>query len=271
MLAWLQDFSLDIGGGETFKPWDPEAPRTLVEEAWERGFDFPDDAELIQETFGYGAWKYAPDVAAKLLEKNGFTQDEDGNWLLPDGTPWQFGVYTDAAPGRWAHQNAQAAYVEWRRFGIDVRFEQGEAGQLRIQHGNYDVAGTQTHCSNYLEVSDLFRTFTCFHSDYLEPELGVRHFGHSSRWTLPRVDEILDAIKGTNPNNTEVVEPLGLELLQIYVEDLPAVSGTTSLDPYAVSTYYWEGWPSAENPFIVPYHHYPNFKYLLTFLEPTGR
>ncbi len=271
LLAWLEDFTLDIGGGETFKPWDPEAPQRLVEEARQRGFEFPDDPELIQETFGYGAWKHAPEVAAQLLEKNGFTQDEDGNWLLPDGTPWEFGVYTDQGPGRWAHQNAQAAYVEWRRFGLDVTFEQGEAGQLRIEHGDYDVAGTQTHCSNYLEVTDLFRTFTCFHSDYLEPELGERTFGHPTRWTRSEVDEILEEIQVTNPNNTEVVEPLGLELLQIYIDDLPALSGTTSLDPYAVSSYYWEGWPSAEDPFIVPYHHYPNFKYLLTFLEPTGR
>jgi peptide/nickel transport system substrate-binding protein len=271
LMAWLEDFSLDIGGGETFKPWDPTAPRRLVEEAWARGFEFPDDDELIRTYFGYGAWKYAPEVATKLLEKNGFSQDAEGKWLLPDGTPWQFSVYTQDTPGRWAYQNAQAAYVEWQRFGLDVSFEVGEAGQLRIEYGDYDVAGTQTHCSNYLENPDLFRTSTCFHTDYLEPVLGERHFGHSSRWTHPRVDELLDQIKGSNPTDTDVTEPLGLELLQIYIENLPGLSGTTSLDPYAVSDYYWTGWPSGENPFIVPYHHYPNFKYLLTFLEPTGR
>ena len=43
-------------------------------------------------------------------------------------------VYTDGTPGRWAHQNAQAAYVEWQRFGLDVSFEVGEAGQLRIEY-----------------------------------------------------------------------------------------------------------------------------------------
>jgi len=60
-------------------------------------------------------------------------------------------------------------------------------------------------------------------------------------------------------------------LLKTYIEEMPGISGTTSLDPYAVSNYYWTGWPSAENHFIVPYHHYPNFKYLLTFLQPSGK
>ena len=79
LMAWLEEFELDLGNGETIKPWDPTAPRRLVEEAWARGFEFPDDDELIQTYFGYGAWKYDPEAAAKLLEKNGFSQDGDGN------------------------------------------------------------------------------------------------------------------------------------------------------------------------------------------------
>ncbi len=272
LVKWLEEeFTLDLGNGETLKVWDATAPARLVDEAQARGFEFPDDPELIKTSFGWGAFKYDPDAAAKLLKKAGFTQDADGKWLLPDGTPWTFTVYVAATPGRWAYQNAQAAYVEWRKFGLDVRFEVGEPGQLRVEMGQYDVAGAQTHGSNYLENPDLFRTFTAFHSDYLEKDLTKRQFGHPSRWTNARVDEILDTIQGTNPNDTATLQPIGLELLQIFVKEMPAISGTTSLDPYAVSDYYWTGWPSAENHFIVPYHHYPNFKYLLTFIQPTGK
>ena len=204
------------------------------------------------------------------MKKAGFTQDADNKWLLPDGTPFQFTVYTQDTPGRWAYQNAQAAYVEWKRAGFDVRFEVGDPGQLRIENGQFDVAGTQTHGSNYLENADLFRTFTAFDSAYLEPELGKRQFGHPSRWTNARVDEILKQIQESNPTDSATLQPIGLEMLQIYIQNLPGISATTSLDPYAVSSYYWTGWPSAENHFTVPYHHYPNFKYLLTMLEATG-
>ncbi len=163
LVKWLEEeFTLDLGNGETLKVWDATAPARLVDEAQARGFEFPDDPELIKTSFGWGAFKYDPDAAAKLLKKAGFTQDADGKWLLPDGTPWTFTVYVAATPGRWAYQNAQAAYVEWRKFGLDVRFEVGEPGQLRVEMGQYDVAGAQTHGSNYLENPDLFRTFTAF-------------------------------------------------------------------------------------------------------------
>ncbi len=272
LVKWLEEeFTLDLGNGETLKVWDPTAPARLVEEARSRGFEFPDDPERIKNAFGWGAFKYDPEAAAKLLKKAGFTQDADGKWLLPDGTPFQFAVHTNTIPGRWAYQNAQAAFVEWKRFGFDVRFEVSDAGQLRIEMGQFDVAGAQTHGSNYLENPDLFRTFTTFHSDYLEKDLTKRQFGHPSRWSNARADEILDTIQVTNPNDAATLQPLGLEMLQTYIKELPGISATTSLDPYAVSDYYWTGWPSAENHFIVPYHHYPNFKYLLTFIQPTGK
>jgi peptide/nickel transport system substrate-binding protein len=271
LLAWLKDLSIDVGNGETFKVWDPTAPTRLVEESIKRGFKFPNDPDTIQTAFGYGSWQYAPDVAAKLLKKAGFSQGSDKKWLTPDGKPFSFSVYTSDTPGRWSYQNAQAAYIEWKRFGLDVRFEVGDPGQLRVEMGNFDVAGGQTHGSNYLENPDLFRTFTAFNKAYLEPDLTKRQFGHLSRWTNPRVDEILNTIQATDPNDMATLQPLGLEMLQIIIQEMPTISGTTSLDPYAVSSYYWTGWPSAENHFTVPYHHYPNFKYLLTFLKPSGK
>ena len=41
-----------------------------------------DDPEELKRTFGIGWYKYAPDVAAKLLEKNGFTRDRE--WASGD-------------------------------------------------------------------------------------------------------------------------------------------------------------------------------------------
>ncbi len=270
LVTWLQDFAIDVGGGEMVKVWDPTAPSRLVDDAIKRGFKFPTDADTIRTSFGYGSWQYNVDAATKLLKKAGLTQGADKKWMY-NGQPFSFTVYTSDTPGRWAYQNALAAQVEWQRFGLDARFEVGNAGQLRVEMGQFDVAGAQTHGSNYLENPDLFRTFTAFNTAYLEPDLTKRQFGHTSRWTNKRVDEILNTIQVTDPNDSATLQPLGLEMLKIYIQNMPCISATTSLDPYAVSSYYWTGWPSAENHFTVPYHHYPNFKYLLTFLKPSGK
>jgi peptide/nickel transport system substrate-binding protein len=270
LVAWLTDYTIDVGGGEKVKVWDPTAPTRLVADAIKRGFKFTTDPATVQAAFGYGVWAYNPDATAKLLKKAGFTQGADKKWMV-NGKPFQFSVYTSDTPGRWAYQNAQAAFVEWQRFGFDVRFEVGQAAQLRVEMGQFDVCGAQTHGSNYLENPDLFRTFTAFNSSYLEKDLTKRQFGHPSRWTDKRVDEILNKIQITDPTDQATLQPLGLEMLKIWIQAMPGISATTSLDPYAVSSYYWTGWPSAENHFTVPYHHYPNFKYLLTFIKPSGK
>lgn len=269
LVAWLKDYTIDVGGGEKVKVWDPTASTRLVEDAVKRGFKFSNDPATIQSSFGYGSWQYNADAAAKLLKKAGLTQGADKKWSYK-GKPFTFTVLTDGTMGRWSYQNALAAQVEWSRFGLDARFEV-TTDPLRIAMGQYDVAGAQTHGSNYLENPDLFRTFTAFNSTYLEKDLTKRTFGHPSRWTNKRVDEILNTIQVTDPNDQATLQPLGLEMLKIYLTEMPCISGTTSLDPYAVSSYYWTGWPSAENHFTVPYHHYPNYKYLLTYIKPSGK
>ena len=269
LIAWLNDFTIDVGNGEKVKVWDPTGPTRLVADAIKRGFKFPTDAATVQGAFGYGCWAYNADAATKLLKKAGLTQGTDKKWSY-QGKPFTFTVFTSDTPGRWAYQNALAAQVEWARFGLDARFEVS-TDSTRIGFGKYEVCGTQTHGSNYLENPDLFRTFTAFNSTYLEKDLTKQQFGHPSRWSNKRVDEILNKIQVTDPNDQATLQPLGLEMLKIWLQDMPGISATTSLDPYAISSYYWTGWPSGENHFTVPYHHYPNYKYLLTFIKPSGK
>ena len=82
LVAWLTDFTIDVGGGEMVKVWDPTAPTRLVDEALKRGFTFPNDAETIKTSFGYGSWQYNPDAATKLLKKAGLTQNADQTWIF---------------------------------------------------------------------------------------------------------------------------------------------------------------------------------------------
>ena len=73
-----------------YKPFDPNFAVDMAAIFNEQGVggDLPtDEAELI-DLFGVGWWKYDVEQAAELLEDVGFTRDDDGMWLLPDGTPW---------------------------------------------------------------------------------------------------------------------------------------------------------------------------------------
>jgi peptide/nickel transport system substrate-binding protein len=271
MEAWLADFELDLGGGETFKPYDPEAPYRLAEYAAGRGYVVPEDPEDIKATFGYGWWKYAPDEAAMLLEKNGFTRDEDGKWLLPDGTPWKFTVLCDPNPGHHHYQNTLAAVQEWRKFGIDVEATPNEMWNTLNENGDFDVTTSWPAYEPWGGHEDLFRTFNDWNSAYVEPVLGEPHYGHDSRWSDPRMDEVITDLQGTDWNDTEQIVELGMEGLKIAVEEMPTIPTYTYVGAVAWDTYYWTNWPGAENIYSQPYHHWPNLKYMLPFLEPTGR
>jgi peptide/nickel transport system substrate-binding protein len=273
MQEWLKDFALAIDDGKepaTFNPYDPEAPFRLAEFARARGHEIPED---IIGTFGFGWWKHAPDIAARLLEKHGFTRDANGRWLLPDGTPWRFTVMTDAAPGHPMRQNAFAAVHEWRRFGIDVEALTLASGMAapRNLRGDFYVTTAWPATEPWGGHVDLFRTFDPWNSAYLEPVLGEPHYAHASRWTDPRMDEVIAKLRTTDWTDTERIVEIGREGFKILVEEMPSIPTFNYTGPELKSTAYWTNWPTSENPYNVSLTHWPNFKYMLPFLRPTGR
>ena len=63
---------------------------------------------------------------------------------------------------------------------------------------------------------------------------------------------------------------LGIAGMKIAIEEMPGIPTFAYSSAIANDTYYWPNWPSAENLYTQPYHHWPNFKYLLPFLKPSG-
>jgi len=270
MEEWLKNFTLDIEvDGKSFKPYDPEAPLRLAEYAKKRGYKVPDDPEKIKEMFGLGWWKYAPDVAAKLLERNGFKKDENGKWLLPDGTPWKIQIITGANPSHPAYRNAMAVAQLWKKFGIDAEHVTSEMEPTLVGHGKFDAGGTWPATEPWGGHPDLLRTFSTWYSKYVEP-IGKQTNGHSSRWSDPRMDKIIEEMQKINWDSEQNFE-FGMEGLKLAVEEMPSIPTVAYPGIVAWDEYYWTNYPGAENPYCQPYHHWPNFKYMLPFLEPTGR
>jgi peptide/nickel transport system substrate-binding protein len=270
MQGWLREFTIDLGNGELFHPYDTEAPQRLADYVEARGYTISENLDF-NSVFGYGWWKYAPDEAAKLLEKNGFTQDKGGKWLLPDGTPWQITILTSVVAGSPGYQNAFAAAHEWRKFGIDVTVLTSEAIQSLSENGEFDVTTEWPVYEAWGGHIDMYRSFDPFNSAYLQPILGEPNYGHDSRWTDPRMDEVINKLKNTDWNDDERIAELGIEGFKILVEEMPTIATFSIPGTIANDTYYWANWPSIDNDYVMPFHHWPNFKYMLPFLEPTGR
>ena len=69
---WLKNLEIEIEPGTKYKPYDPTIPDQIAAWATKQGYTVPGKP---RDVFGTGWWKYAPDVAEKLLIKNGFKKD----------------------------------------------------------------------------------------------------------------------------------------------------------------------------------------------------
>ena len=268
--GWLKEFELDLGNGEKFKPYDPEVPFRIAQVAKERGFPVPESSEAIKELFGIGWWKYAPDVAEKLLKKNGFTRGEDGKWRLPDGSLWKIQVISATNPAHHNFRNAVAVAEQWKRFGIEATMSPTEAFDTLVLNGEFEVSSQWPAAEPWGAGVDLSRTLEPWHSRLLTPigqpvTLGP---GGGARWSNSELDKIIEKMGMTDPfADIETTTSLGIEALKILVKEMPTIPTYGYCGAVAWDEYYWINYPGAESPYTQPYQHWPNFKYMLPFLK----
>jgi peptide/nickel transport system substrate-binding protein len=270
MQDWLKAFTIDVGDGETFAPYDPEAPQRVADYARSRGYSFPDTPEFIAQAFGLGWYKYAPDIAEKLLIKNGFSRDGDGMWLLPDGTPWKISFMSGTVLSNHDARNSAAAVQQWKKFGIDAEMYITENGDGLGATGDFDVSGAWPAQEPWGAGPDLYRTLDRWNSAYKRP-VGERTQGIYSRWSSPEMDDIIKRLRETDPFDSEAVIAVGIEGLKEAVANMPGVPTYGYIGFVGWDEYYWTNWPGSENAYNEPYTHWPNFKYTTPFLERTGR
>jgi peptide/nickel transport system substrate-binding protein len=270
MQDWLKEFTIDVGDGETFAPYDPDAPKRVADFARSRGYVFPDDQEFQEKAFGLGWYKYAPDIATKLLEKNGFTKDADGQWLLPDGTPWKISYMTGTVLSGHDARNAVAAVQQWKKFGIDATVFNTESGADLTAVGDFDVETVWPGKEPWGAGPDLYRTLDDWNSVYIKPVGERNQATFDSRWSSPEMDAIIKELRETDPFDTEKVVEIGIRGLQEAVRNMPGIPTYGYIGFVGWDETYWTNWPGSENAYTQPYTHWPNFKYTTPFLKQTG-
>jgi peptide/nickel transport system substrate-binding protein len=90
MQEWLNAFTLDLGGGEQYAPYDPAAATRIAEAArlrWARWCPPIPTRSASRSAMAGG--NMTPLPAEKLMLKAGCTRNGDGKWLLPSGEPFK--------------------------------------------------------------------------------------------------------------------------------------------------------------------------------------
>lgn len=265
---WLKEFSIQVDG-QAYYPYDPEASMRIAEEARKALGDLvPTDAAEIRKALGYGWWKYDLDAAEKLLLQNGFTRGSDNMWLLPSGEPWQLALMAEGDTRPVMNRGASMIVENWREFGIDATLDvRDSATRARLPSlGEVDADFGWT-VETWGGHPDLFFFLESWHSDLIRP-IGEMSVGRNRmRWRHPDLDRIIESIQKLDFDDPKGIE-LGIEFVKLAVTEMPIIP-IMSYNVFSVcDETYWEGFPTAEDPYTNPVANWANTKYMFVKIRP---
>jgi peptide/nickel transport system substrate-binding protein len=218
MEEWLQNLEIEIEPGEMYQPYDPTVPDQIAAWAEEQGYTVPGEP---RDVFGTGWWRYAPDVAERLLIKNGFSRDGSGNWLRPDGQPWTIEIIA-AVDEPDAFRMATAAQDQWGDFGIDVNLLSAERSvwDQNTWVGQFQIGAPW---GSFADPSgDIWQAIRGWHSEFYVPNgEDFRSLGGGNYMRLqdPRIDEFIDTLGQSDPQSPDTVV-IAQDFLKYWIENI---------------------------------------------------
>ncbi|MDI3473421.1 MAG: peptide/nickel transport system substrate-binding protein [Thermotogaceae bacterium] len=267
---WLEQLEIEVTPGEKFKPFDSNIPFELAKWARKQGYKVPDDPDKVIEMFGIGWWKYAPDVATKLLEKHGFKK-ENGKWLLPDGTPWKFSIIV-APDEEDAFRQTMWAVDQWKKFGIDVSMITLERNPFyaKNQTGDFECTTAWGVGGSPSASLDKWPYINGYHSRFYKPTGETQTLQNIIRLKDPEVDRIIDEMGAISPDDPKSYE-LTKDWIKLWTENMWTIVLTSFKKMITYNEYYWTNYPTAENPYGQPLYWFMGSRFVIPHFEKTGR
>jgi peptide/nickel transport system substrate-binding protein len=192
---------------------------------------------------------YDPDRAAALLEEAGV---EPGDITL------RYTVNTDSVEDV---KVSQIVADQLTAAGINVQVEQmtAVAREPLLLAGDYDIS-FQAFCPGYITEN-----LELFHSKFYVPlgENAPWYERNSFRYQNPEFDAIVDQMLATPPDDHETLIPLFEQAMAEWLPDLPVIPLVQAPALVPFNSTYWQGWPTAADPWNMPVSWWANFNLVL--------
>ena len=267
--GWLNNFTLDLGSGQTFKPYDPGVAVRIADEARKTLGDLvPTDPVAIQKAVGAGWWKRDLGAAEKLMLKAGMKRDSKNMWVFADGSPFKIALMAEGETRPTMNRAASMVVENWRDFGIDASLDvRDNASRARMGLlGEYDAELGWT-IETWGGHPDLFYFLESWHSKLYRPN-GENAVGRNRmRWRNPQLDNIIDSIQKLDFDDPKVIT-LGQDFCKLAVQEMPIIP-LMSYNVFCVCDQtYWTGFPNSQNPYTDPVPNWGNTRYMFVKVKP---
>lgn len=195
--------------------------------------------------------------SAQLMTSKGFKKDAGGFWSK-DGKRLSMVIvlspsfFLDITP---------IVVEQLRKAGFDASFKSPtNVGTLRAT-GQFDVAIDGTGGS----VRDPYNTLSFFQSRYSAPtgQPATQYY----RWKNTQFDDLVDQMSKVEPSDPKLMN-LYHQAMEIWIRELPEIPLVQHYLYMPVNTTYWKGWPTAENPYIIPSNWHRTSTLFINTLEP---
>jgi hypothetical protein len=133
-----------------------------------------------------------------------------------------------------------------------------------IQNGNFVMTFDQP---STWTASTPWYTYYIMLNSHTSPAWSRPAFGNWGSYNNTRVDQLLDQIATTSPDDEATLTGLYGELQSIMLKELPYIIGWFYGPFYMYSDTYWTNWPNANNPYAggVPYWDVGHGYFLMLF------
>ena len=267
--GWLRDLTLDLGGGQTVRPYDPDASLKIADEARRTLGDMvPTDPVEIRKAVGAGWWRRDLAAAERLMIKAGMRRDARGIWVHGDGSVFTVNLMSEGETRPNMTRGAAAIVECWKEFGINSELEVNDNATRarRGGFGEFDANFSWT-IETWGGHPDLFYFLESWHSRLYMPTGENAQGRNSMRWKNPELDRIIDTIQTLDFDDPRVLT-LGQDFCKLALIEMPIIP-IMSYNVFSVcDETYWTGFPTSANPYTDPVANWGNTRYMFVKIKP---
>jgi peptide/nickel transport system substrate-binding protein len=209
----------------------------------------------------YPTTAHDPAKAEELFESIGYTKGADGYWTSPAGERLKVLYLVNADSAEEMKWSAVVA-DQLEAGGIEVEVQALTLPALHdaILLGEWDIK-QHCFCPGYI-----FDNLELFHGEYYVPlgEMAPWYERNSFRFKNEAFDAIVDEMAVTPPTDVEKVKDQFRRAMEIWLDELPVIPGVQAPSLVPFNTTYWEGWPSAANPWNMPVSWWATFNLVIS-------
>lgn len=261
-LRWAVNYALDreklvalaeAGAGVTalhqFTPYD-----------WFKPFE--EALQPLYQKYGLDT-KAHPDKVEQLMTELGYQKNADGFWAK-DGQVLDMTIYVPD----WLKAYGPPLTQQLNDAGFKAQFDPSPGLGTQVQTGEQPL-GFGCKGPAGVKGMDPYFMLSIYTSQYYRPTgQPAPIWWATSRWRNEEYDRIVAQMDTLQPEDPKTLE-LFVQAMDIWFREMPDVFVAQLIIRYPMSTEYWTGWPTQEDPYGFPHSWQQEFLKTILRLQPT--